>query len=890
MKTEFLEPGRKPVEDIAGRIVAKARRLPSGVLSLEHLMVVVPTAQSGRRLRSHIARTLGAAVPPRVVMPSQLVSRRSEKSATRADELLAFMEAYGDGTSVDVAAQLADVRLALAANALSFADVAENVGCILKGERDAGEVERWKGLAEVEKKFLAALERRGKTDRIAEIKAAIEDFASGASRDACIEEIVVACVLEPLPALRKALAASGLPVTEIVPPPDDSPFSPLRTESVFPSGTAASESWDVARIFASVRPDEAYPALCVADAELFPEMQGSMQAVGLKIHNPSRTRLADSSLGRLVAQIAELKRSASYPVFSAFVRGGDAARWLKGELNLTDAEYAAALVDLDNREAQLLPEKMSDIIPKTTGKLRAIGETVSVALRKKGVREILRAVFSGLALDERDPDAREFAAAASVVNELVDECRSCGAPENVAMEIFARRLDEATYSLEPDEGDVVLTDGWLEIPYLDADELVVAGFQEGCVPESVVGHAFLPDSLRRGLGLPCNESRAARDLAILRLAISCRRPEAVRFSFHTVDSAGDVLKPSRLLFTCADDAELVRRVKSFYEPSAGTGDESASDLPERWRLALVIPPEHENLVRTSPSSLDSYMRCPFTYRLSKTFGEHEEYLAEELDASEFGHLVHDALEAWGQGELRDSEDPDAISAFLSERIDAILGERFGTQIPAIVALQGESAKRRLANFASVQADHRREGWRVVATERKLEVSYGHTRVCGRCDRVDFREATGEWLVIDYKTWDSADRATAYDAKKGEWHSLQLPLYCAMLDADRSDEFAAAKREKILSCYCVIGKTRSEVLFSEPMGGGLVPEAEVRARELIALMERGVFWPPSTKACWRYDFEPWIFGSPADSVSPAWIADQERRLAEIEAARAKEVQP
>ena len=97
-------------------------------------------------------------------------------------------------------------------------------------------------------------------------------------------------------------------------------------------------------------------------------------------------------------------------------------------------------------------------------------------------------------------------------------------------------------------------------------------------------------------------------------------------------------------------------------------------------------------------------------------------------------------------------------------------------------------------------------------ERKLELVYGHTRFHGKCDRIDFNDETGEWCVIDYKTWDRAERAVAYEEKKDKatggqvrvWKSLQLPLYCAMLDAD--PEFPEARRERITACSCVLAKT------------------------------------------------------------------------------------
>ena len=321
----------------------------------------------------------------------------------------------------------------------------------------------------------------------------------------------------------------------------------------------------------------------------------------------------------------------------------------------------------------------------------------------------------------------------------------------------------------------------------------------------------------------------------------------------------------------------------LYAARAGTGETPPADLPARWKINLPVPPEHKDLNKTSPSSLDQYLHCPFTYFLRKTFGESEDYRAEELDASEFGNLAHNALEAWGSGALKDSTDADAIAAELEEKVDALLAERFGLEIPAIVALQGESVKRRLRRFAALQAARAAEGWRVMATERKMKVVYGHTTVAGRCDRIDFKAQTGEWCVVDYKTWDSKDRAVAFEQPKDKetgktirvWKSLQLPLYCAMLDAD--PDFPEAKREHITASYCILAKTAADTCYSESFSGADVPDAEAKVKELIAGIERGIFWPAATEPEWKWDFADWIFNSPAESVDPDWIEDQERRL-------------
>ena len=844
---------RKYLERCVEELAAEVKATPCGAKSLAHAVAVVPTAQSGRRLRLALARKFGAIVPPEIKLPDQLVIDTADPSlASRAEELLAFhsaLEKRGGGlpSSADesfaLSAQLSDLRRILFEKQLEFADVAEAA--------DEFDRARWQELAELERKYYAELEKLGRRDRILvakESKSRVE-----------VEQRIFRFDQEFLnPQL---LTSHCSPLT--------SHFS-LLTASIVHCATVADEAERIAGYFAAVKPDEALPALCVADPEMFAELKSAFEAKGMKIHDPSRTKLTASSLGHLVQQISELVRTQSYQVFSSFIRGGDVRRWLCEECELTDEDMTAVLIDLDNRQQELLPDKIDDIAPKTEKKLRRVFEFVKVQLRKKGVRGMLESIFRNRILDERDESAREFAAAAECVNEIL--------PYADNRELFARLLDEAEYSLEPDEGEVILTDGWLELPFLEADELVIAGFREGCVPESVVGHPFLPDSLRAKLGLTDNAAREKRDRAILSLV-----PESTRIFFHTLDAKGDVLKPSRLLFETDDDAELIRRVKDFYGTHAGTSPSSAADLPRNWKLKLPIPPEHEELVKISPTRLDGYLRCPFTYFLRRKDVLGDKRLddrAEELASWEYGNLAHEALEAWGLSELKDSDDADAIYEFLERRVDAQLVERFGTAIPAIVAMQGESVKRRLRHFAAVQAAHRREGWRIVAVEKKLEIVYDHTRFHGKCDRIDRNDVTGEWRVIDYKTWDSADKAAAFTRKRDgtvEWNSLQLPIYCAMLDVDAEGEFAEAKLEKISSCYCVLGKTADDVKFTEPFQGGMVASAEAKIRELIPLIERGIFWPPGKSGEWKWDYEDWIGPDPAETIDEEWIGDQEKRV-------------
>ncbi len=303
-----------------------------------------------------------------------------------------------------------------------------------------------------------------------------------------------------------------------------------------------------------------------------------------------------------------------------------------------------------------------------------------------------------------------------------------------------------------------------------------------------------------------------------------------------------------------------------------------------WRLDLPIPPAYEALKKTSPSALNAYRACPFTFYLKKILSGRTFKSLKSLEPFEYGNLAHEALEAFGNDlVLRESEDAHAIAAFLAQRVDDALAQRFGAQSPAAVREQGEDLKRRFKDFAERQVARHAEGWRIVAVETKLEIPYSiegpdgtchHVLVAGKSDRIDYNAARDLWCVIDYKTWDTADEKRMDD--------FQLPLYCAMLEANNEEPFKAATREKIIAAYCVIGATKDHVLFSDTLSGGLFRghaqhEKEEEIRRTIQQIERGIFWPfNATARKWRFDFGKWMGERPDETICQTWIKDQRAR--------------
>ena len=947
-KVEYLDPRSRLVDAVADWLAARVRRTSSGAASLAHLLVVVPTAQAGRRLRLALAqRFADGLVPPLVKMPAHLLQPARDEPpeadavtelAVLADVLRAApQDAYPVlfpraperrtfADAVDVAQGLLRVWRILGENGLLMRDVAARAPDLLRGDGLDLEIARWRDLAALEEAYLEALHGRGLRFRGESAGLAVADPPELPG----VEQVVLPGLLSPIASLYKVLEARNLPVAVLVhadaadaglfdewgrvrPGQENGGLADLglKDGQVAVHATPAGEAGAVADWFAGVASDEALPALSLVDDALFPEMQGAFQARSLRLHNPAREQVATSSLGHLLGQLVALSDEPRYDVFSAFVRQGDVQRWLARALEMPRGELVRTLVDLDGLKAAHLPETLDDVRTFAAGSLRRVVDFVRERLARSGglenVRGLLAEIFAARRLDESRPEDREFIAAATAVREMFDEFAELDLSEEQARVLFARRLQGATYSLEPDSGDVVQTDGWLEVPWVAEDELVIAGFQEGCVPESVVGHPFLPDSLRVGLGLLTNGMRSARDAFILKEALACRRPENVRISFHLLGADGTALKPSRLLLRTSDDAALARRARRFYAEADGVGETPARTLPPGWLLDLPIPADESTLAHISPSSLDWYLRCPFTYYLKRQFGESVDDAAEELDAARFGTLCHDALDAWAKGPLVDSEDAGAIADELSRQVDRLLVEWFGLSTPAIVALQADSARRRLAAFAEHQVRRHRDGWRIVATEEALEVAYDGTTVHGRCDRVDVNARTGEWCVVDYKTWDRMDHATPWDTtkaavefararglplaavadargkpKEAAWKSLQLPLYCAMLEVSGDARFAAARTARRSACYCVLGKTPEETGFAPAMtSDAYQTDAEHLVRQLLSEIRRGVFWPPAPADAWQWDYAGILYDRPELSVREEWIADQEARLARKE---------
>ena len=258
------------------------------------------------------------------------------------------------------------------------------------------------------------------------------------------------------------------------------------------------------------------------------------------------------------------------------------------------------------------------------------------------------------------------------------------------------------------------TEGWLELVWSLGDKIALAGLHDGSVPDSVVGHAFLPNELRAALGLTSNETRLARDSWLLQELVASHAPHAVRAYVARTNATGDICRPSRLLFLCSDDA-LASRAKGLFGDAGETAVTPKREVSEAWRLRLpdeVALKKENGQEYLSPSAIDTYLKSPLEYLLKYGLGMGDRYEEKkELGFNDYGTFVHLVLERFALGQ---KDAPLTDEASIAKALEAIIDEtdaRFGESRTVNVRLQLQSVRERLMRFAAIQAKWAQEGWR-----------------------------------------------------------------------------------------------------------------------------------------------------------------------------------
>lgn len=802
VRRHFL-PWDRPLPEQAARHLASGW-IPSGPIELSRLLVVVPTRQSGRRLRealSELASGQGqAAFPPRIVTPDQLIlPAPSAGIASRAESSLAWVEVLrridpGEfrevfpsdppdrsfGWALRLARTLVGLQATLAEGDLGIADVAARAG------DDFPEAGRWLQLGDLEKRYLGVLARVGRTDAQAARRAA----ASRPPGLEGIDRIAVLAVPDPLPLAVKALEAHSrvLPVEILV-------YADPKEAGSFDSwGRPVEVAWgrrnldlpgfeECVRLCADPEaqadrvveaasaygdPDGAI-AVGSADPNVLPYVESALDRAGLAAFNPEGVPRRGDGLYQLVSGLSALAGDPTFAAVAALARCPDILAFLgsalggafsvEAWLSGLDALHAGHFpADLAAARAHANTDPMLAALGPALDLVEDLRATLASGGLAKGGPEVLGRIFGSRRLDLGRPSDSAFEESAAAWMDAVRDSSSAAGrfPGTTDSEAWTLALDafaEGRRTEDKPDGALELQ-GWLELLFEDAPHLVVAGCNEGSLPGAVTGDPFLPEKLRTRLGLKGNAGRFARDAYVLQAIAACRsRTGRLELLVGKVSGDRDPLRPSRLLFRC-DDSELPRRVRDLFRPA-----EKGRPSPA-WDRAWVLSPQDvqpRRLERMPATAFRDYLQCPFRFYLKHLLGLRPfDPEKTELDSMDFGTLCHEALGAMG-GEpgLRGSTNAAELRDFLVSRLDASARDRFGARLPVPLVVQLESARQRLSGAAAVQARERGRGWVIEETEKKFTVEIGGFPVTAKVDRIDRNERTGERRVLDYKTSDRA---------------------------------------------------------------------------------------------------------------------------------------
>jgi len=810
---------------------------------MAEVLVALPGARSGRLLGERLARRAGPALRPPTVVTAGLASDQllhvGGAPAGRLVRTLAWKKALeeldpGSLSRIVARAPVRDdmagwMRLAeevrglfgeVAAEGLQFADVAGNEVLVpLEGEQ-----RRWQALGAAQTRMAERLASAGFVDPHLGRLQAIESKSVRS-----VGAVVLVGVSEMNALLRSALDLCEAAATALVFAPEEhaerfDEYGALIPEawSDFEIDLDAESQWFVAdrpvdqaeltvRVIAGWNGEYAAEqiSLGLADHEVAPYLQGNLTERGVTARDAAGTPMARTRPVLLLEAASRFAEGGRFVDLAALVRHPDfeaALRLRDAELepvDLVDAYHNAHLpwradgrwlVDPGDSRDRIVAAEMGrvwDAVQELLADLLETGER-SVTAVAPLIQEFLTEIYGKRDLDPANEPDRILIASLSRLGEALTELQ--GLPEVVAptgstaatISLLLRSV--AGHEVPPaparaGEPTIEML-GWLELPLDDAPALVVTGFEEGRVPQSLRGDAFLPDRLRQSLGIVDNAKRLARDLYATELLLRSR--ERVAFVSGRRSVAGDPQLPSRIVFHCPEE-QVVPRVKRFIGGSKSRVPRvQGSAASSRALPRLDVTPEIESI---SVTAFGRFLSSPYQFYLEKVAGlKTLDDRARELDPMSFGTLAHEVLERFGRDEqARDQREAEKIAPFLVSTLQQLGRERFGTRPLPAVQLQLRQLEQRLEVFAAVQARRRQEGWEIRETEWTpagggvdFPVDGTPIQLRGRIDRIDWNPETKQWALWDYKTGESVRRPrTAHVASDGRWRDLQLPLYCLL---------------------------------------------------------------------------------------------------------------
>lgn len=872
----------------------------SGPLELGHQWLMVPTRQSGRRLRETLAlewRHRGGTAllslevhPPAFLMqqtgPGELPSAHAFDWVHTWEEVLleqnpgalpalfpSMEETWTPDAARETGQRLQRVRNDLLDGGLDFQKACERIS-------SPSEKERWQELATLEELYRQKLFARGWMDPVDAKATALQNFQPGPE----ITSIVLAGVPDPSPAVIERLKRleQERPDLQI----EVWIHAPASEADLFDDWGRPLESWRDQELGRGDEPDgwielvSDSRALCkrvtdllrtqpplpdiafgLVDETLSLPLQQQMEEVDRKLYLPNPCSLADLEWVRILTSLQEHRQHQDPESLRALMRFATLYNTKEGpstEDVLTAWDRYASESFPTSADSVTSSLKDPVLLPVWNQVQKWLHATTPAL-----VLEALREHMQEKTLNPQRPAdrylLRQLSSLADVLQEAARREQQGNGP---SLSLLLRVLKEQ--SVDPLRIEQAITaEGWLELSYHPSPYVLLLGFQEGVVPPPLKPDPFLPNGMREELGLKSDRDWISRDAFLFHSLLTSRPLGQVRTLVAKRDMQGNPQLPSRFLFSCPRDTMLKRARQLFREPPAPESRPAPSPGVEfdLNRVRSDIP------TSVSVSAINQYLTCPTRFFLRHVLGSHRvDDTAHYPDAAAFGQLVHKVLEELVRtGCDSESEWTAGTDTLLNQEMARRFAEPNG--MPSVVFQR--SARSRILAAGRIHRDLRSQGWQTIAVEKKLERTCNGMRITGTIDRVDIHPEWGV-LLMDMKTSDTAQRPASVHlgpAREGresihvevkgrtrQWTNLQLPLYRWLI---QESDLPIPGGSPLQVAYLNLPKAKTDTRLDIWKEESQLTQAASHCLEAVIELIQQEVWHPTTEKLLYDDFAPFL---------------------------------
>ena len=547
------------------------------------------------------------------------------------------------------------------------------------------DTERWKFLRQLQLEYLSQLERCQLWDRQTARRFAIEHEECRTDKDIILVAMAnmnraTRCMLDKVADRVTALIAAPSELTSHF---DDHGCLNLVAWNALPidleerqirsTDNVQGQATAVAEILGSYngryRADEI--TIGLPDESVAPWIGNHLEEHGVSTYAVGSCPIRQTAVCQLIAAIADFLEDGSYDAFASLVRHPEVSCWLDKLWNPNRNNSLHLLSQLDQFQhevlpAEMLPSQISSkrfpIVRKTLLALEQLllplkspeSKTTGLPLNEwpKHIVNLLKTFYGETVVERHDPSKQGDLAAISRIKDGLTSLQNI--PVSLTLTVTASQtlrwllqLMEADIAhVVKNAADVAML-GWLELPLDPSPALIVTSFNEEYIPDSLVSDLFLPNRLRRELGLVDNTHRYARDAYALSLLTHTRQD--LTLIVPQRDTAGNPLTPTRLLF--ATDVEtMAQRALRLFRPheEAATSpltstNSDAGDVTPGFNISPAQPLD-KPIETMSVTSFRSYLACPYRFYLCHVLKLRSvDDRLRELDAPQFGDVIHTVL-------------------------------------------------------------------------------------------------------------------------------------------------------------------------------------------------------------------------------------------------------